>query len=170
MMPPASPTGPVLRDIHLPPAPPWWPPAPGWWVLAGVLLVVVLAGWWWRARRRAMERRCQHWLAELARLRAGHLANGDLGAFAAGVQQLLRRVARPHAPAAASARGAAWRAILARVPVDRPTLDVLAGLDTAIYPARAAVDAEALTAAACTWLRAAARSRRWRAPAEHADA
>ena len=32
----------VLRDIHQPPAPPWWPPAPGWWVLFALVLVVAL--------------------------------------------------------------------------------------------------------------------------------
>ena len=29
-----------LRDIHEPPAPPWWPPAPGWWIVLGIVLLV----------------------------------------------------------------------------------------------------------------------------------
>lgn len=45
----------VLRDVHLPPAPPWWPPAPGWWMLAGAvaLLLLVCYAWRHRARHRA---------------------------------------------------------------------------------------------------------------------
>jgi hypothetical protein len=48
-----TPDGPALRDIHLPPAPPWWPPAPGWWMLAVLLLMAAIAGAWLclRARR-----------------------------------------------------------------------------------------------------------------------
>src|SRR6185312_9170830 len=59
--PPAS-TGPVLRDIHLPPAPPWWPPAPGWWLLAALVLLGCIAlAWLWRRQRRLQQRRRQ-WL------------------------------------------------------------------------------------------------------------
>jgi len=32
-----------LRDIHLPPEPPWWPPAPGWWLLA--LVAIAALAW-----------------------------------------------------------------------------------------------------------------------------
>ena len=51
-----APSGPDLRDIHLPPAPSWWPPAPGWWLLAIVLLIAIAVGVWtllrlWRERR-----------------------------------------------------------------------------------------------------------------------
>ena len=38
----------VLRDIHQPPAPPWWPPAPGWWMLAAFMLLAI-AAWAWFA-------------------------------------------------------------------------------------------------------------------------
>ena len=60
MIAPAPGSGLVLRDIHVPPAPPWWPPAPGWWILAAiVVLAAMLASVWaWRRhRRRAALRR-----------------------------------------------------------------------------------------------------------------
>ena len=85
--PPAS-TGPVLRDIHLPPAPSWWPPAPGWWLLAALaLLTIVVLAWQWRRQHRLRQRRRQ-WLGELDRHAQRH-ARIDVDPAALGLE--LRR-------------------------------------------------------------------------------
>jgi hypothetical protein len=158
--PPAS-TGPVLRDIHLPPAPSWWPPAPGWWLLAALaLLTTVVLTWQWRRQRRLRQRRRQ-WLSELDRHAQRHARDGDDAVLAASLQQLLRRVARIHDGTATQQRGEAWHATLARVPVQPATLARLAALESAMYRPRCALDAAAALAAARAWLHAAARPRAW---------
>lgn len=149
-----APDGPVLRDIHLPPSPSWWPPAPGWWLLAGLVLVLIAgsAVWWQRAgRRRSAQARI---LAEVDALAASYATAADAQALAAGLHQLLRRVARRHDPKAAQQRGEAWREVLARVPVDAPTLERLLALEPAIYRPLPYDTALALDAVR-RWLRAA---------------
>ena len=159
--PPAS-TGPVLRDIHLPPAPSWWPPAPGWWLLAALaLLTIVVLAWQWRRQHRLRQRRRQ-WLGELDRHAQRHARDGDDAVLAASLQQLLRRVARIHDGTATQQRGEAWHATLARVPVQPATLARLAALESAMYRPRGALDAAAALAAARAWLYAAARPRAWK--------
>lgn len=162
--PPAS-NGPVLRDIHLPPAPPWWPPAPGWWLLAALLLLALAAATWSWRRHRRLQRRRRLLLDELEALAACHGRDGDDAALAAALHQLLRRVARPHDDAATKQRGESWRQTLARVPVAPPVVDRLMALEQAIYRPQAAFDAPATLAAARSWLQAAARPRAWRPPA-----
>lgn len=78
-----------LRDIHQPPAPPWWPPGPGWWLLAALILCALLgAGWWcYRHYRRQAYRRAAR--AELALL-AARGEEYDIHALLA----LVRRTAR----------------------------------------------------------------------------
>jgi Domain of unknown function (DUF4381) len=155
---PAAAEGPVLRDIHLPPAPSWWPPAPGWWLLAVFALLLASAGvvWWRRAhRRRHAHARI---LAEVDALAAQHAAAPDPQALAAGLHQLLRRIARRQDPHAAQRRGDAWRETLARVPVDAPTLDRLLALEPAIYRPQPYDTSLALDAAR-RWLRAALAQR-----------
>jgi hypothetical protein len=149
---PAAPDGPVLRDIHLPPAPSWWPPAPGWWLLAALLLVLLAVGvlLWRRARRRRRYR--ARILAEVDTLAAVH--GTDAQALAADLHQMLRRVARLHEPAAVHQRGDAWRQTLARVPVDMDTLALLLALEPAMYR-RQAYDRTAMLDAVRRWLRAA---------------
>jgi len=145
-LPPAPSPGPQLRDIHLPPAPPWWPPAPGWWALAVLLLALLLAGlWWWRRHRRALRQRRQV-LRELDRLARQHQRDGDGPALASALHQLLRRVARQHDARAARQRGDAWRQTLARVPIDAATLQQLLALDQRIYRPPAAFDTHPPTA------------------------
>lgn len=151
MMPaPAATDGPLLRDIHMPPSPPWWPPAPGWWLLAAValLLSAVVAVLWHRAIR-ARQRRARV-LSDVDALAARHAS--DPQALAAGLHQLLRRVARTRDPAAARLRGEAWREALAVVPVDADTLARLLQLEPAIYR-RQAYDRDAMIDAVRCWLR-----------------
>ena len=92
----------VLRDIHQPPAPPWWPPAPGWWlVIAGVAVIVCIAAWFaWRRRRRARV---------IASLFDARLAQAQTPAEAiAAMSELLRRAARRHDPDADKLLGDDW--------------------------------------------------------------
>jgi hypothetical protein len=149
---PAAPQGPELRDIHLPPAPPWWPPAPGWWFLAALVLGLLAAGVWLLLRARKRRHRHARILAEVDALATRHAA--DAQALAAGLHELLRRVARTHDPASASLRGEAWREALARVPVDAPTLDRLLTLELAMYRPQP-YDTHAVLEAVRRWLRAA---------------
>lgn len=144
--------GPVLRDIHLPPSPPWWPPAPGWWLLAAlIVLLLAVAGLGWRRHARVRRKRARI-LAEVDEL-AGRYPD-DAQALAAGLHQLLRRIARQHQPAAIHLRGQAWREALAAVPVDAHLLDRLMGLEPAIYR-RQPYDREATLEAVRQWMRAA---------------
>lgn len=155
-----QPDGPALRDIHLPPAPSWWPPAPGWWLLAVAALLALTAGllMWRRARRRRRQR--DRVLAEVDALAARH--GGDGQALAAGLHQLLRRVARKYDPGAARLCGEAWREALARVPVDTDTLHRLLALEPAMYRPLS-YDTDAALDAVRGWLRAAFASERRRA-------
>lgn len=104
----------VLRDIHTPPAPPWWPPAPGWWMLAAGVLLLTLAAWRWRRHRlrhrRGVERLFDEAMAD-ARSPAERIAR---------MSELLRRAARRRDPRADRLQGEAWRAFLdagARTPL-----------------------------------------------------
>lgn len=153
MLPQAqAPAGPVLRDIHLPPAPSWWPPAPGWWVLAGLLVLVLglIARRWWQARGRARRRRA------LLAMHDAMVADraGSPQALAAGLHDLLRRAARRLDAGAVTQRGVAWRATLARVPVSQSTLDCLMQLDDAMYRPQEATDIGAMASAVREWLTA----------------
>lgn len=92
----------VLRDIHQPPAPPWWPPAPGWWmVLAAVAALMCIAAWLaWRRRQRtrAIEALFDTRLAQ---------ATSPSEAIAA-MSELLRRAARRRDPDADKLLGDDW--------------------------------------------------------------
>ena len=115
----------VLRDIHVPPAPPWWPPAPGWWLLLAALAGLALAAWAWHAQR-TRRRRAVEGLFD--RSVAG--AATPAGAVAA-MSELLRRAARRHDPRADRLQGDAWLALLAaRVPPDAAAA-LAPGQDTA---------------------------------------
>ena len=93
----------VLRDIHLPPAPPWWPPAPGWWLLAAA----VLAG---RDRRR---RSCDAGDASSALPSPRCSTRRSMPpptptAQVAAMSELLRRAARRRDAQADRLQGDAW--------------------------------------------------------------
>lgn len=147
-----APQGPQLRDIHLPPTPPWWPPAPGWWLLAALVLGLIGVGVWLLLRARQRRQRRARILAEVDALARRHAA--DAQALAAGLHQLLRRVVRTRDPAAARLSGEAWREALACVPVDAPTLERLLVLEHAMYR-RQPFDTHAMLEAVRRWLRAA---------------
>lgn len=96
----------VLRDVHLPPAPPWWPPAPGWWILVGLLLAALAVGWVARGRRgRGRRTALELFDRQLqgASTPAGRLALAS---------ELLRRAARAHRADADRLQGEAWLAFL----------------------------------------------------------
>lgn len=162
---PAPTPGPVLRDIHLPPAPPWWPPAPGWWlvaVVAGVLLFFAVR-WLVRKNRERLWRRQIH--AELDRIAALYSAQSEGSQLAAEVSQLLRRASRLIEPAAIALRGDAWLEFLdAQLPAERAQeAPFLSGAGRALIdapyrraadPSTAAFDRAALLDLARHWLSA----------------
>ncbi len=103
-----------LRDIHLPPAPPWWPPAPGWWLLAVcLLLVLMLLG-------RLGYRHYRHWRRKrsilncLTQLQTDFEQNKDATRVLSELSMLLRRVALARFPRQTSAglKGMEWLAFL----------------------------------------------------------
>lgn len=145
--------GPPLRDIHMPAPPGWWPPAPGWWALAGIVLLIVLVVLWRRLGGRGSRRRWREVSGELAQLDEQYDKDHDGSAYASGVSQLLRRVARLYLPDAASATGEAWHAAVRQLAPDAASAQTLQELDASIYRPHADLDVPAITAAARQWLR-----------------
>ncbi|HET7563034.1 MAG TPA: DUF4381 family protein [Rhodanobacteraceae bacterium] len=148
--------GPVLRDIHLPPAA-WWPPAPGWWILAAsvVVLTVVTVWWLWRRSRTDVAQLVQR---EITQLESAFARNQDTAALAAGASRLLRRVARRVEPAAAVAGGDAWREFLHRHAPDEQGAAVLEALATTSFQRQPRIDAVKLLDALRSWCTHALRS------------
>lgn len=149
-----APQGPVLRDIHLPPAPAWWPPAPGWWGLASLLIALIVVGVLvlrrYRSRRRLWQRVCDE---------LDQLAGAAPAQVAAGVSQLMRRVARLHDAAAVTAQGEAWQALVQRYAVDTRERAALVGLEQEMYRPHTDLDVTATLEAARQWLRRALAGR-----------
>jgi hypothetical protein len=144
-----------LRDIHMPPSPPWWPPAPGWWALAiSICVVITMACLFYRQRKRQRRWR-ERVLVELQALEAHHA--GDDVAYATSLHQLLRRATLRYAPDAHQLQGARWRETLARVSVDAATIDRLMSLEARMYQPRAEFDRNSVQEAAHRWLLAALR-------------
>jgi hypothetical protein len=110
----AAAQGPVLRDIHLPPAPHWWPPAPGWWLLAA-LLVVVAVFLTLRLRRVHRTARWRRRIrTEIDRIAGRHAAQADDVRLATELSAVLRRASLLLDPGAAALHGEAWLAFLDR--------------------------------------------------------
>ena len=110
----AAPTGPDLRDIHLPPAPSWWPPAPGWWIVAIVLLIAIGFG----VAMLVREIRARRWHgasspSSIASRRCMPRSPTTCVSRPT-VSQLLRRASRLIEPAAAALQGDAWLDFLDR--------------------------------------------------------
>lgn len=154
---PTPPTGPTLRDIHLPQNPSWWPPAPGWWILALLIVTAMVAVvWWWRrlSRRRAIESALLAEVDALAQRWREHPQK-----LAAGLHQLLRRCALRYDVSAARVHGDEWRSVLAVVTPDAATLDHLMVLESAMYRADVSFDTNGAIAATRHWLLLAWRYR-----------
>lgn len=95
----SAPTGPVLRDIHLPPPPGWWPPAPGWWILVAIALGLGVVALY---KLHKLRERRRHERAVLRELDSRIEANShDPAGLAATLSLFLRRLAVRDAQAAA---------------------------------------------------------------------
>lgn len=160
-----NPTGPELRDIHLPPAPAWWPPAPGWWLLAIVLAVLAILAARWLLRRLRERRWRRRVLAEFEHIVATYSDTNDRTRLATELSSLLRRIARLTEPQSIALRDADWLDFLdARLPRarddERPFRE---GIGRALVDApwrragdsRGDYDAAALIALARRWVVAA---------------
>lgn len=147
--------GPVLRDIHLPPAA-WWPPAPGWWIVAALVLLAasVLAWLQWRRARRHPLRAA---LREVDALAAAYACDSDDARLADGASRLMRRVAYMIDPEAASRSGDAWHTFLDRYARDADTKAALDHLVESRFHAHPVLDEAALLAALRVWCRNALR-------------
>lgn len=143
-------SGPVLRDIHVPPSPSWWPLAPGWWVLAVLLLAVIVVMTWWWLRRRQHRRDESMVLSELDAL-AQRWRDQPI-ALATGLHQLMRRVALRYDATAGQRQGAAWRDTLAKVSIDAATLDQLMSIEQAMYRPGVSLHADKAIDATRRWL------------------
>jgi hypothetical protein len=159
-------SGPVLRDIHLPPAG-WWPPAPGWWLLLLVVIAFALGvAWWWR--RRARLRPLQSILREIDAIEAAYADPRDDTRVVEEASHLLRRVARRIDPAVATQTGDRWCAFVHRHVRDATARQALDSLMDVRFRAHPALDVPAVTAALRAWCCAALctpRARRFRQPA-----
>ena len=138
----AAPTGPALRDIHLPAEPAFWPPAPGWWLLAA--LIVVLAAFGIHRLRRHLRRRRRHAqvMHEFDAIVGQWRSDRDDTRLAAELSRFLRRLGRAVDPASVAWDGTRWIDFLDRHG-DGFRADADSLLD-APYRARAAIDADAL--------------------------
>ncbi|MES2402751.1 MAG: DUF4381 domain-containing protein [Pseudomonadota bacterium] len=149
--------GPVLRDIHLPPAH-WWPLAAGWWLLAALL---ALAGfgvaWWLRRVARTLPLRAA--MREIDALEAAYARDGDAGQLVDGASRLMRRVALRVAPGAAAQTGATWCAFVHTHAADAGTRQVLDQLASERFRAQPVLDAPVLLSALRAWCRDALRTR-----------
>lgn len=154
-------SGPVLRDIHLPPAA-WWPLAPGWWIVAALVLLLIGCAAWllWRHARRRTRRAA---LREVDALATAYARDGDDVRLADGASRLLRRVARVVDAGAASLAGDAWRGFVLQYARDPATREPLERLLEARFVASPSLEGPALLRALRAWCARALDGRRRRA-------
>jgi hypothetical protein len=143
-----------LRDIHLPPTPPWWPPAPGWWLLAlaalaGAVLGVRLGVRAWR-RGRARRAAVRTLDALRARARDGETPQ----VLIAELSTLMRRAAmsRHAREQVAGLTGSGWLEFLDD-DTHRFTRGTGRALVSAPYARAEQVDLEALLSLCESWVR-----------------
>jgi hypothetical protein len=148
--------GPVLRDIHLPPAH-WWPLAPGWWLLAALLLLAAVGFAWW-LRRTTRSHPVHAVLREIDALEATHARDGNTAQLADEASRLMRRVALRVAPDAAAQTGAAWDAFVRSHASDETTIHALGTLAGERFRAQPVLDVPTLLAALRAWCRDALRA------------
>lgn len=145
-----------LRDIHLPPAPPWWPPAPGWWVVSVVAMALLVFGVRFarRAWRRGRPRRAA--VRGIEKLRSRHHSGEAADVLTAELATLVRRAAMNRHPRAqvAGLTGHDWLKFLDGDDDDHCFTDgVGACLATAPYARGSTVDLGALLTLCETWVR-----------------
>lgn len=148
-----NPTGPELRDIHLPADPSWWPPAPGWWLLAAI--VIALLAWLIAVGHQRIQRR--RWrrqiLAEFDRIAVDANVREDHPRLLGELSQLLRRSGRLVDTAAPSLRGETWLAFLdAQLGGEEFSQGVGRVLLDGPYQRQACVDTDALLLLIRRWL------------------
>lgn len=100
------PTGPQLRDIHLPAEPGWWPPAPGWWLLAALVVIALVLLWRVLARRRGLARQRTQLRDEFDALLRRH--PDSAASRIAEISVFLRRAGKRYAPAQHALRDDDW--------------------------------------------------------------
>ena len=147
MLQAAMPSGPELRDIHVPAPPSWWPPAPGWWLLAALVVALCVFLFLYFRKKLRQRRRYRAVMAEFER--TVEAASVDAPSLAAALSAFLRRLAMRGASSAAAFSGDAWLAHLdATLGGDEFSKGVGRALVEAPYRAHADVDKPALIALA----------------------
>lgn len=154
-----------LRDIHLPEPVSWWPPAPGWWMLLIVACALAAALVWWRRRKLAIA--CAPATlarAELEKVRAAWVAQGDPQRFLRDISVWLRRASMSLTARreVAGLTGSEWQQQLADMAGEAVFSEAEGKLLTeasyrASLPADVNIDAGHLLALCERWLDATAR-------------
>lgn len=145
--------GPILRDIHVPPAP-WWPPGPGWWLVAALVLIALVVAAW-LLHRHAARAALRAALREIDALQVHWQRTGDAAASIDHASRLLRRAAVRVDPQVAAQSGDAWRSFVLRYARAPATREALAGLLAVRFRAPAAIAVPALCGALRAWCRVA---------------
>ncbi len=147
MLQAAIPSGPELRDIHVPAPPSWWPPAPGWWLLAALVVALSVFVFLHVRKRLRHRRRTRAVMAEFER--TVDTARANAPALSAALSAFLRRLAMRGSASAATLSGEAWLAHLdVMLGGDEFSKGVGRALADAPYRAHADIDEPALIALA----------------------